>query len=227
MATQIDLPCTQDLLDAAPAYLDMTRCINRVRIRARLAQGKERQDLNRVIIALQYARVESENLNPMGQGAVDSIFEPDRTYLHSTPKEDNMKTNPKQLEVAEELRFRLLQELSDIDKDLGGLSPADPRRLELKSRKAELLPRYRGAKQNVKRLRRLVNASTQPKVQPTQEVESDIGHPTDMPGTLVLDVYNLMAKISCGDHLGNPEVPAAARDFMDWAEQFRTEDLGE
>ena len=68
------------------------------------------------------------------------------------------------LSAAEALQQKLLDEMNTIDQELAGLQPADPRRPELKAKKAEILPRYRGAKQHVKNLRRLINSAPQPEV---------------------------------------------------------------
>lgn len=51
----------------------------------------------------------------------------------------------------------MLASMKKIDAELSVLTPADPKRPALIARKAEILPRYRGAKQHVKQLRRVVN----------------------------------------------------------------------
>lgn len=62
------------------------------------------------------------------------------------------------LEQAQAKAMQLLTEMNEVDALLSTLTPTDPKRVELKSKKAELLPRYRGAKEQVKTLRRMVNS---------------------------------------------------------------------
>lgn len=62
------------------------------------------------------------------------------------------------LKEAEAKAQGLLDELNEVEKRLSSLSPADPERVQLKNRKNDILPRYRGAKEHVKNLRRVVNS---------------------------------------------------------------------
>lgn len=66
------------------------------------------------------------------------------------------------LERAEKQQAELLESMNAVDRELAGLQPSDSKRAELKAKKAEMLPRYRGAKQNAKDLRRLINSMPVP-----------------------------------------------------------------
>lgn len=54
---------------------------------------------------------------------------------------------------------RLLAEIQETDRQLSSMSPAEPGRPALIAKKAEILPRYRGAKALVKDLRRALNST--------------------------------------------------------------------
>lgn len=64
------------------------------------------------------------------------------------------KAAAERLVEAEEKCSALLAEMNEIDRQLSGMTPADERRGPLKAKKADVLPRYRGAKEHVKSLRR-------------------------------------------------------------------------
>lgn len=64
------------------------------------------------------------------------------------------------LTQAESLQAALLAEINACDAQLSTMQPADPARAVVIARKAELLPRYRGAKENVKHLRRVANMTS-------------------------------------------------------------------
>lgn len=66
---------------------------------------------------------------------------------------------PEKLSEAEKKAQSLLDELNEVERSLSTLSPADPQRVVLKQRKENILPRYRGAKENVKNLRRILSAT--------------------------------------------------------------------
>ena len=62
------------------------------------------------------------------------------------------------LREAETKQASLLAEMNAIDAQLSGLQPSDPKRVGLKAAKAEIVPRYRGAKEHAKNLRRVANS---------------------------------------------------------------------
>lgn len=72
------------------------------------------------------------------------------------------------LTATEERAATLLAELNEIDRELGSLTPADPRRSELKGKRADVLSRYQGVKSTVKDLRRKINSAPGPKPQPVE-----------------------------------------------------------
>jgi hypothetical protein len=62
------------------------------------------------------------------------------------------------LAEAEKQQQQLLEEMNSIDQTLSLLTPADPKRVALKEKKATITVQYRGAKQRVKEFRRRASA---------------------------------------------------------------------
>jgi hypothetical protein len=91
------------------------------------------------------------------------------------------------LETAEKKMQELLEEMNGIDVALSKLTPADPARAELKAKKNELLPRYRGAKAHVKDLRRLVSIAGTESPKPATEGADN---------RLLEEAYKILAHLS-------------------------------
>lgn len=82
--------------------------------------------------------------------------------------------NAEQIADAEAKQSGLLARMQEIDQVLGTMTQADPGRAKLKSEKAEIMPRYRGAKTHVKNLRRVYNSVAESPRQVEQDLDEVI-----------------------------------------------------
>ena len=94
------------------------------------------------------------------------------------------------LETAEKKMQDLLEEMNAIDVALSKLTPADPARAELKAKKSEILPRYRGAKAHVKDLRRLASIAGNDSEKPAKP------SPRVVEGGLLNEAYEILSHLA-------------------------------
>lgn len=129
-------------------------------------------------------------------------------------------TPQEKLPAAEKLYADLLAELTGIDADLRRLPQSDPRREELKARKANVLPRYRGAKEHVAELRRQANGSKPgagaPRPTGAPERLADVLRSTEILRKLYGALTGALER-SALDNLTDEEIEATTA-FLDWWE---------
>jgi hypothetical protein len=107
---------------------------------------------------------------------------------------------PEKLAEAEKKAAALLNELNSVERALSSCSPADPARVSLKARKADVLSRYQGTKATVKELRRQLTATSQigtnpsPKLSPVPTKRED----------LMMRLYEVLAQAVDRHHEGTP-----------------------
>jgi len=110
----------------------------------------------------------------------------------------------------------LLARMQEIDAQLGKMSPADPGKRALVSEKAEILPRYRGAKSHAKNLRRAYNSMADSARQVEHTLE-DVVEDVDQE-EMLSKLYDAMGAV-LSDHIELHEKDTEAiTDFMNWWE---------
>lgn len=144
--------------------------------------------------------------------------------------------NPREkLALREKEMQDLLAAIKKIDASLSVLTPSDPKRPELIAKKAELLPRYRGAKQHVKQLRRVVNELPKGTSVVTNDDGVDWVDEND-PSSLLKALYEVLAEGIDKAHDQQPQghplysihlnedQREVITDFLDWWEHDHSEE---